>query len=192
MVTTLFVFFRVCDAGIELWAAIGIKAWGNSVELPQLQPVFHFELFDFESTLTVSSGNGHVCWCLRLTSSPHRSPTRQAIRHCPRHHLQPRCIPRSSRPSLRWHLPPRPSCQLKGGVCQVKGGCLCCCRLRNFPCRKRHSIIRCWCFDQCYRYSLLQGSRLFGIFDLLRQLCPICMSSIMDLKSRSPYCLIHY
>merc|ERR1711900_153675 len=27
--------------------------------------------------------------------------------------------------------------------------------------------------DQCYRYSLLQGSRLFGIFDLLRQLCPI-------------------
>merc|ERR1712000_100784 len=86
--------------------------------------------------------------------------------------------PLQSTPHFAHHVPPlsptrQAICQLKGGVCQVKGGCLCCCRLRNFPCRKRHSIIRCWCFDQCYRYSLLQGSRLFGIFDLLRQLCPI-------------------
>jgi hypothetical protein len=120
-----------------------------------------------------------------LLTLPSRSPTRQALRHRPRHHLQPRSLPRCSRPCLRRHLPPCPSRQLKGGVRQVKGSCLCCRRLGDLPRWIRRPIIWCWCSDQCYRNSQLQGCCVPRIFDLHGQLCSFGKFHVVFLFGRS-------
>lgn len=107
----------------------------------------------------------------------HRPPTRQALGHRARHCLQPRRLPRRPRPRLRRDLPPSPGRQLQGGVLQVEGGRLRRRRLGHLPRRLRGPDLRRRRPHQRHRHPQLQGRRLLGDVNLLRQLCTIRTSS---------------
>lgn len=102
------------------------------------------------------------------TNPPIRPPPRQALGHRPRHHLQPRRLPRRPRPRLRRHLPQGPTSQLVRGILQIQGGRLRRRRVGNLARRLRHPVLRRRCPHQLHRHPQLQGRCLLGWFDLLR------------------------